>query len=65
MILKNLIKRQIEKAGYQIIKPNLRLDHLLRRMKLIDTYKINTILDVGANTGQYASIIRKAVFVAK
>lgn len=65
MFLKKLIKRQIEKAGYRIIKPNLRQDHLLRRMKLLDTYEINKILDVGANTGQYASIIRNAGFNGK
>lgn len=65
MILKNLIKRQIEKAGYQIIKPNLRQDHLLRRMKLFDNYKINVILDVGANTGQYANIVRNSGFKGK
>jgi FkbM family methyltransferase len=62
MFLKNLIKKQIEKAGYQIIKPNLRRDHLLRRMKLFDNYRINFLIDVGASCGQYATIIRKSGF---
>ena len=65
MFIKEFVKKQLEKVGYQIIKPNLRRDHLLRRMKLLNFNKINFILDVGASTGQYASIVRNAGFQGK
>jgi FkbM family methyltransferase len=57
-MIKRLLKRIFNYYGYEIKKPNLREDHLKRRMKLINTYNINTILDVGANTGQYGKVMR-------
>jgi FkbM family methyltransferase len=65
MFLKNLLKGIIERLGYQIIKPNLRQDHLLRRKVLIDEHEINVILDIGANTGQYSNIMRNTGFQGK
>ena len=62
MFFKNIIKRQIEKAGYKIVKPSLRQDYVLRRMKLLNYYNINVIIDVGANIGQYAKTVRNAGF---
>ena len=60
--MKRLFKHILKYYGYEIRKPSLREDHLKRRMKLIDTYNINTILDVGANTGQYGIIMRAIGF---
>lgn len=65
MRIKKLIRNQIEKFGYQIVKPNLRQDYLLRRMKLINNYKVDVLLDVGANTGQYGNMMRNAGFQGK
>jgi FkbM family methyltransferase len=60
--MKKLVKSILKWYGYEIKKPNLREDHLLRRMKIIDANHIDTILDVGANTGQYGTIIRAIGF---
>lgn len=61
--MKALIQKIINLTGYQIRKfpgpPDL---DIRRRMMLLEHFKINKILDVGANKGQYASSIRKSGF---
>jgi len=49
--------------GYRFSKkrPTPLADHFIRRKKLLDTYKINTLLDVGANIGQYSKRMRNRV----
>ena len=55
MALKGLIKKFMEKNGIEISRyPN---QELKRRLKLLKYFEINLILDVGANTGQYASLM--------
>ena len=55
-IIKNILKYY----GYEISKPLLRNNHILRRHLLLEKYAINKVLDVGANIGQYSNKIRKA-----
>jgi len=58
-LLKKHIKKTISKLGYELIrKPGKseRLDFHL--YKLFDLLKINCVLDVGANQGQYAHFLR-------
>ena len=62
-MLKNLIDALSLKLGYKIL-PVWRFDlynqtELLSR--LIETHKINLVIDVGANTGQFASYLRTHV----
>lgn len=60
MSIINLIKKIINPFKIDIIKyPN---SDLSRRKKLFKQFRINKILDVGANTGQYAKLIRKLGF---
>lgn len=60
MSIINLIKKIINPFKIDIIKyPN---SDLRRRKKLFKQFRINKILDVGANTGQYAKLIRKLGF---
>jgi len=58
-VAKSLVKKLIRGMGYEVKKydpvpdPNMK-----RRMRLVSTYRINTIFDVGANVGQYARKMR-------
>jgi len=59
----NNIKRIINPLNIDIVRyPNV---DLRRRRKLFRHYGINKVLDVGANTGQYAQLIRKLGFNGK
>jgi FkbM family methyltransferase len=56
MFIREFIKRLLKVNGV-IIKRYPEMD-VARRMKLVRAKKINTIIDVGANSGQYASLMR-------
>lgn len=63
MLLKKTIISLLDKIGYTII-PNWQLDSFFltkRIKKIINTYQIDCIIDVGANTGQYYEFLRKQV----
>ena len=55
--MKNLIKKVLRKNGV-IVKRYPESD-VVRRMKLVSNYNIDTLLDIGANAGQYASLMRE------
>lgn len=56
MSIKELIKSLLKSQGV-IVKRYPETD-IIRRMKLIDARNINLLIDVGANTGQYATLMR-------
>jgi len=61
--MKALIQKILNKFGYQIIKyPDL---DIRRRIKIVHKYRIDTLLDVGANQGQYAMEMRRAGYSKK
>lgn len=52
-MIKSLIKKTLERNGFEIRRyPDA---DLARRLQLLKTFQINLVLDIGANTGQYAS----------
>jgi FkbM family methyltransferase len=53
------MKRLVRKLGYDINKFTPGMDSLDRRQRLLQTYGIEIVLDVGANIGQYASQLRR------
>jgi len=55
--MKELIKNILKRAGKQII--NFPDYDLARRMKLVNHLNIDTLFDVGANDGKYATIMRE------
>lgn len=55
--MKEFIKEIFRKNGIQIKRYPDR--DLVRRMKIIETHQIDTLFDIGANAGQYASKMRK------
>lgn len=60
--IKKNIRKLVRKVGYDIV-PLTSMHHvLMRRMKIIEFHKINTVLDIGANSGQYAQELREMCF---
>ncbi len=57
MTLKRLILNVLRRAGYDLVRLN-EDSHLWRRNRLIKLAGVNLILDVGANTGEFAKTMR-------
>jgi len=55
-IIESLVQPLLKKYGLQVIRYPER--DIRRRLQIIDSFNINTLLDVGANRGQYALQIR-------
>lgn len=61
--MKKLINRMLRRSGYQLKKyPDA---YLARRLKIINHFKIDTLFDIGANTGQYAIEVRNLGYSGK
>lgn len=58
MALQEQIRKIIRGFGYDVVAYSHRKHPLARRKKLLDTYGISLVLDVGANVGQYAQELR-------
>jgi FkbM family methyltransferase len=63
MLIIDIANRFLNKLGAQLVRhPDLDLE---RRAQLIKHYKINKILDVGANTGVWSNQMRKLGYESK
>ncbi len=61
--MKSIIHKALRKRGKQIVDyPD---DALKMRRVIMDNHKIDTILDVGANTGQYGLLMRELGYTGK
>lgn len=58
MGIKHQIRKLFWKVGVDFTRYNAELSPSLRRKKLISSYSVNKILDVGANEGQFATEMR-------
>jgi FkbM family methyltransferase len=58
MTLKHEFRRMLWKIGYDVTRFNPASNPLARRRELLKTYAIDVVLDVGANTGQFAQQMR-------
>jgi SAM-dependent methyltransferase len=65
MSIKHEFRKILWKMGYDISRHGPASSPLVRRRKLLDFYAINTVLDVGANTGQFAKQLRNFGFFGK
>ncbi|MDA8760472.1 FkbM family methyltransferase [Amylibacter sp.] len=52
-VLKKAIKKIIQSVGYDLIPYNYRTHPVLRQKALMSAYNIETVIDVGANIGNY------------
>lgn len=57
-MLKNTIKQSIRRLGYVATRYDKRRDPEAMRHSLLDAAGVTMVLDVGANTGQYAARLR-------
>ncbi len=62
MSLKNTFRKALRSGGYDIVSFNHQHHPLARRMKFLEIFAIDTVLDVGANTGQYGTELRNLGF---
>ena len=56
---------QIKKRGYEVSKPGYSDKTAITYRKLIQHFKIDLIIDVGANEGQFAQSMRKLGFTGR
>lgn len=59
MKIRSLIRKQLLKAGYDLVRHNISNNYRLRRMNIIASHNIDLIFDIGANIGQYSFFMRK------
>jgi len=59
--IKKILHNALRLIGYDIISFNPTNHPLARRRQLMKIYDINLVLDVGANTGQFAQYLRKDI----
>ena len=62
-MIKNIIQGALRTMGVQLTDYPKKSEQ--RQLKIIKTQNIDTILDIGANTGQYGSHMRKMGFTKK
>ncbi len=60
--MKAIIRRLLRRCGYDLFKHDARFNEVLCRVGLLDKFPGLTVLDVGANTGQFAKELRRAGF---
>ena len=58
-IIKKTIKKLFRKLGFDLIRYNSVSSYNARILEFFSNYKIDTVLDVGANIGQYALWLRE------
>lgn len=63
--LNKMIRRILWNLGYDLIRFEPKSHSLARRKQILETYIINTILDVGANIGQYGKQLRDIGYKGK
>ena len=65
MRLKKLIRRITREIGFDFVRYKPPTHPLARRKRLLEIYKINLVLDVGANIGQYGKELREIGYKGK
>lgn len=61
MPIRQMIRKLLRKAGYDIFRLDLLPNPMVRWKKRFEFYHIDLVLDVGANTGQFAQYLRNGV----
>ena len=58
MFKKFNLKKYLWRVGYDLTKFKPKSHPLARRKKLLEFYDVDIVLDIGANTGQFARVLR-------
>ena len=61
--MRDLVKKILRKLGVQLQRYPEK--DLVRRIKIVENYQIDTIFDIGANIGQYSINMRHLGFKGK
>jgi FkbM family methyltransferase len=64
-MLKAKFRRLLRKRGYDVVRYLPASHDIARRMHLLESFGIQMVLDVGANTGQYATHLRESGYVGE
>ena len=64
-LIKPIVKKFFHKIGYEINAYNFFCSHDVRRAKFINDQNISLVIDVGANEGQYALMLRSLGYQEK
>lgn len=62
MIPKNLVRRMFRSGGFDIVGFDPRFNSEARKLHLLNMYRDCPLLDIGANTGQFAEWVRSTGF---
>src|SRR5690242_20492587 len=63
--IKRVALSAVRRAGYEIVLIDAIYPSTNRLLTMITHHRIDTVIDVGANTGQYASALRKAGYTGR
>jgi FkbM family methyltransferase len=63
--IRNTTRSALRRVGLDVIRYNPQKSHEAALARLLATREIDTVLDVGANEGQYATMVRRAGFQGK
>src|SRR6267142_4198651 len=63
--VKNATRSSLRRIGFDLIRYNPQKSHEAALARLLVASEIDTVLDVGANEGQYATMVRRAGVLGK
>src|SRR5258708_32934913 len=63
--MKRLIRKTVRNMGWELTRFRPETSNWARLVRMLSTHGVNTVLDIGANTGQYAKNLRDAGFEGK
>src|SRR5258708_21455934 len=62
---KNATRSTVRRIGFDVIRYNPQKSHEAALARLLAAREIDTVLDIGGNEGQYATMVRRAGFRGK
>jgi FkbM family methyltransferase len=65
MTLKRMLRRMIRQMGWDVTPFRPQEAEFARLMRMLVTHRVNLVLDVGANTGQFAKDLRDAGYAGR
>jgi FkbM family methyltransferase len=63
--MKRLIRKTVRNMGWELTRFRPETSNWARLVRMLSIHGVNTVLDIGANTGQYAKNLRDAGFEGK
>jgi FkbM family methyltransferase len=63
--MKRLVRKTLRKMGWELMRFRPESSEWARLVRMLSVHRVSTVLDVGANTGQYAKNLRDAGFAGR